>query len=158
LSAFSEGDEDDESDSDSPAYDDVIEAFEKLTAATAKKHSLKRVEISRIELWQASWFGVRLGGRIVDRWIRSAWRAADDFPDYFYGCARRESTEHGLSWHVELAKAKACPAMKPLNPSSSPRNGARGESVPEPAELDDAAREYLRSIGKGSMIQRLETT
>jgi hypothetical protein len=157
---FSEDDDEDEMDSDSPNYDEVVEAFEKLSAATSKKHSPKRSETSRIELWQAAWFGVKLGGRIVDRWIRSAWRVADDFPDYFYGCARRESIEHGWAWHIELAKAKACPVMAAPHPQPlSPKRGEGSLVVhEEPVELDEAAREYLRSIGKDSMIERLERT
>jgi hypothetical protein len=154
-SRYVDSDDDDDEDLDSPNYDDVVEAFEKLSAAVAKKHSPKRVELSRIQLWQSAWFGVMLGERIVDRWIRSAWRVADDFDDYFFGCARREAGERGLSWQIELTRAKACPAPHPQ--VMSPK---RCEVVihEETAELDEAAREYLRSIGKDSMIQRLERT
>lgn len=91
----------------------MIEAAVALRDSFASR-TPKRAEEAREDLWKVAFVGLFLEGRSqIDRWIRAAKRKQpQDWPDYFFSCARQLCLDHSVRIHELHARCPPLPATK----------------------------------------------
>ncbi len=83
----------------------------RLRDVAVEKGSKIRAEQARDDIWLVAFVGLRLeGSSIIERWARAASRShPDDFPDYFFSCARKLCEEHRVELRQLRSQCPPCP-------------------------------------------------
>lgn len=91
----------------------MIEAAVALRDSFASR-TPKRAEEAREDLWKIVFVGLFLEGRSqIDRWIRAAKRKQpQDWPDYFFSCARTLCLDHSVRIHELHARCPPLPTKR----------------------------------------------
>jgi hypothetical protein len=91
----------------------MIEAAVALRDSFASRMP-KRAEEAREDLWRIAFVALFLEGRSqIDRWIRAAKRKQpQDWPDYFFSCARTLCLDHSVRIHELHARCPPLPATR----------------------------------------------